>query len=61
MDMRCIKFGETLPDMDEFKTAVKPLLDWVNEHCDPHETVIVEMGRAMLLRAEMGFTVDVPD
>lgn len=61
MDMRCVKFRNNIPDMDEFKTAAQPLLDWVNKNCNPHEIVVVKMGRVTLMCDEMGFTAEIPD
>ncbi|WP_301888424.1 hypothetical protein [Bacteroides caecimuris] len=47
--------------MEEFKKAVQPLIEWRNANCDPHEKVVVEMGKAMLISEEMGFTFEVPN
>lgn len=61
MEMKCLEPRKELPDMEEFKKAVHPLIEWVNKNCDPHEKVVVEMGNAQLISAEMGFTFEVPD
>ncbi len=61
MDMRCVKSRDKLPDMEGFKEAIAPLIEWVNANCDPHERVEVEMGRAVLISEEMGFIFEVPD
>lgn len=61
MEMRCLSPRKELPDMEEFKKAVQPLIEWVNKNCDPHEKVVVQMGNAQLISAEMGFTFEVPD
>ncbi len=61
MEMRRLQTRKELPDMREFKKAVQPLIEWVNKNCDPHEKVIVEMGNAQLISAEMGFTFEIPD
>ncbi|WP_304841268.1 hypothetical protein [Phocaeicola sartorii] len=47
--------------MEEFKEAAQPLIEWVKNNCCPHEKVIVEMGRAVLISEEMGFTFEIPD
>lgn len=61
MEMKCVQRRKELPNMEEFKKAVKPLIEWRNANCDPHEKVVVEMGRIMLVSEEMGFTLEVPD
>ncbi len=61
MDMKCIQHSERDLDMDEFKKVSKPLIQWIQENCDPHSEVIVTYGGARLVSAEMGFTVEVPD
>lgn len=61
MEVKCIQTRKELPDMDGFKQAVQPLIEWVNKNCDPHEKVVVEMGYAQLISEEMGFSFEVPD
>lgn len=61
MDMKCLQPRKELPDMEEFQKEVQPLIEWVNKNCDPHEKVVVEMGRAVLTSEEMGFTFEIPD
>ncbi|EOS47146.1 hypothetical protein C810_01462 [Lachnospiraceae bacterium A2] len=61
MDRVCIERRKEMPNMEEFKKAVQPLIEWVNANCDPHEKVVVEMGSAVLISEEMGFTFEVPD
>lgn len=61
MDMKCIQHSQKDFDMDEFKKVSKPLIDWIQENCDPHYKAIVTYGGAELVGGEMGFTVEVPD
>lgn len=61
MDMKCIQVRKELPDMEEFKKATQPLINWVNKNCDPHESVVVRMGRAVVISEKIGFTFEVPD
>lgn len=61
MEVKCIQPRKELPDMDGFKKAAHPLIEWVNKNCDPHEKVVVEMGYAQLVSEEMGFSFEVPD
>lgn len=61
MEARCIQSRKELPDMEEFKKAVQPLIEWVNKNCNTHERVVVEMGYAQLVSEEMGFSFEVPD
>lgn len=42
METRCIQSRKELPDMEEFKKAVQPLIEWVNKNCNPHERVVVK-------------------
>lgn len=61
MEVKCIQTRKELPDMDGFKKAAQPLIEWVNSNCNPHEKVVVEMGYAQLVSEEMGFSFEVPD
>ena len=61
MDFKCVQGRNEFPDMEEFKKAAQPLIEWVNKNCNPHEKVVVEMGRAALTSEEMGFTFEIPD
>ena len=61
MDFKCAQGRKELPDMEEFKKTVQPLIEWVSKNCNPHEKVIVEMGFAYLASEEMGFTFEIPD
>lgn len=61
MDFRCLQARKKLPNMEEFKESAQTLIEWVNNNCCPHEKVIVEMGRAVLISEEMGFTFEIPD
>lgn len=61
MEMKCLHHRNELPNMEEFKKASQPLIDWVNKNCNPHEKVVIGIGSAHLISAEMGFTFEVPD
>lgn len=61
MEARRIQSRKELPDMDGFKQAVQPLIEWVNKNCNPHEKVVVEMGYAQIVSEEMGFSFEIPD
>ena len=61
MEAKCIQTRKELPDMEEFKEAAQPLIDWVNKNCDPNEKVVIQMGYAKLVSEEMGFSFEVPD
>lgn len=39
---------------DELLEALKPLLKWMNENCNPHTKVIVEQARVDLLDGVVG-------
>ena len=40
MEMKCVQGRKELPNMEEFKKAVQPLIEWRNANCDPHEKEI---------------------
>ncbi|MCW9169206.1 hypothetical protein [Klebsiella pneumoniae] len=40
---------------DTFKTASKPLIQWLNENANPHASVIVDCTGAELLTGEIAF------
>lgn len=61
MEMKRLEQRKELPDIEEFKKAVQPLIEWINVNCNPHEKVVVEIGNAQLISAEMGFTFEIPD
>ena len=61
MDFRCLQARKELQNMEEFKESAQTLIEWPNNDCCPHEKVIVEMGRAVLISEEMGFTFEIPD
>lgn len=39
----------------EFEAAVKPLIKWINDKCDPHTKVIVEPTCAEVVSGEQVF------
>lgn len=48
-------------DMKEFEKAMKPAVDWFNEHCNPNQRIIIEAGNVELLGGEMGFPFEIAD
>ncbi len=61
MDFKCVKQREQLPDIETLKVAAKPLITWANEKLNPHEKIVVELGKVTLVGDEMGFTTEIPD
>lgn len=61
METKCVQSRKELHDMDGFKQAAQPLIEWVNKNCNPHEKVVVEMGYAQLVSEETGFSFEVTD
>lgn len=51
----------TKKDLDEFREAVKPAVNWLQKNCSPHHKIIIEMNGAELVGGEMAFSVEVPD
>lgn len=39
----------TKEQIESFREAAKPLVEWLNEHCHPHTSVIVTPVRAELV------------
>lgn len=60
MDAVCVEKG-TLPDMQEFKKAMEPAVEWFKKNCNPHQRIIVEMGGVELVSGDMAFSYEVPD
>ena len=46
---------------EEFKKAVQPAIEWLQNHCSPHDRIIIEMDNAELVSGEMAVKFDVPD
>ena len=61
MDCKCIKHGEKNFDMEEFKKATQPAIDFMQKHCCPHDSIIIDMGHAELMSGEMAYSVEIPD
>jgi len=60
MEVRCIKHGKQ-PDMEEFKSAMKPAVEWLQKNGCPHDRVIIEYDGAEFVSGEMAFSVEVPE
>ena len=43
----------TEKQQNEFETAARPLIEWLNKNCHPHVTAIIGPGRAELLDESM--------
>jgi hypothetical protein len=55
-----VKHGN-YPDKDEFEKITKPVVEWFQRSCNPHQQIVIQMDGAELLSGEMGYTVEVPD
>lgn len=60
MKSQCVKHGN-YPDKDEFEKITKPVVEWFQRSCNPHQQIVIQMDGAELLSGEMGYTVEVPD
>lgn len=49
------------PDIEEFKKAAQPLMEWFQQSCNPHQQIIIEMSGVKLMSVEMAFPLEVPD
>jgi len=60
---RCVEKGKTpeISDVEEFKKAMQPAVEWFQKHCNPHQKIIIEMDGAELVSGEMAFSAEVPD
>lgn len=63
MDSRCIDKGNPLSEeqVEQFKKATEPAVEWLNRNGNPHQKIIIEMGSVELVSGEVGFTTEVPD
>lgn len=61
MEGKCIQHMATLPDMEEFKEAMKPAVEWFKKYGNPHQRIIIEMGGVELVSGEMAFSFEIPD
>lgn len=46
---------------EALKEAAKPLIEYVNKHCCPHDIIIVQQGSVELFNGEMVHIFDVPN
>lgn len=61
MEGTCVQHTAMLPDMEEFKKAMMPAIKFMHKHCDPHQTIIIQLDGAELVSGDMAFSVEVPD
>lgn len=61
MEYKCIEHGEPNFDMEEFKKATQPVIEFMQKHYCPHDSVIIDICHAELLCGEMAYSVEVPD
>ena len=47
--------------MAALEEAVKPMLEFVNKYCCPHDIVVVEQGRVELYSGEIAIPFPVPN
>lgn len=48
-------------NMQDLREAAKPLIEFVNTHCCPHDIVLIEQGFVRLYQGSLGFPTEVPD
>lgn len=48
-------------DLEQFKKAMQPAVEWFQKNCNPHQRIIIEMDGVELVSGEMAFPVEVPD
>jgi len=47
--------------LEEFKTAMKPAVEWFQKNCNPHQRIIIELDGVELVSGEMAFSVKIQD
>ena len=52
------KPAPTRYDRGSFESVVDPVIKWLNDHANPHATVIVETNGAQLVSGEIGYQTD---
>lgn len=61
MEGKCVQHATTLPNMEEFKQATMPAIEFMHKHCNPYQTIIITIAGAQLVSGEMVYSVEVPD
>lgn len=47
--------------MTELEKASKPLIDFINKNCCPHDIIIIQQGSVQILNGEMSIPTEIPD
>lgn len=55
------EFQRRLDKMNAFKEAAKPLIQFMNENCCPHDIAVIQIGNAQLFNGEISVPYPVPD
>lgn len=58
---RCIEHGERKFDYEEFQKITKPVIEWIQKNCCPHDYILINYARAELLSGEMFCSAKIPD
>lgn len=67
MEYQCINMKAALTEekrnetMNALTEAAKPLIEFVNTHCCPHDIVMICQGHVDLYSGRMGYPTEVPD
>lgn len=47
--------------MEELKKASKPLVDFVNKNCCPHDIIVIQQGNVQIFNGEMSIPTEILD
>lgn len=47
--------------MKELEKASKPLVDFVNKNCCPHDIIVIQQGNIQIFNGEMSIPTEIPD
>lgn len=47
--------------MKELEKASKPLVEFVNKNCCPHDIIIIQQGNVQIFNGEMSIPTEIPD
>lgn len=58
--LRCERVGNPY-NKEEFEKVTKPVVEWMQKNCTPHDTIRIDIGGVELMSGEMAYSVKVPD
>ena len=47
--------------LEELKKIIKPIEEYMNKYCSPHDILVIEQGRAKLYSGELSIPLEILD